>query len=152
MRRTTQEDRMRKLAILLESDSYISGEKESGPNGAKKVFLNEARTFLKTLGKDLHFTEQTVTVNPGGIAVSGGVTLRGQWQNHSGVVLTLEQFPAFLRKAALYRPIFKGSEVLFATNQWVSLEAFHRGDYFALLAALSALYGNDGEARYGNVA
>ena len=44
----SQEKNMRKLADLLSRDlSYIWGERESGPNGDKKVFLNTGKTFLR---------------------------------------------------------------------------------------------------------
>lgn len=37
----SQENNMRRLANLLSKDlGYIWGERESGPNGAKKTFLN----------------------------------------------------------------------------------------------------------------
>ena len=153
MSKKTQGDQMRAIAKLLESDlGYIYGERESGPNGDKKAFLNKARAFLTTLGKDLGFCEQKVSVNKGGIAVSGEVTLRGSWPDGSGIVLTLEQFPFFMEKAAVYRPLVDGAEQKNTVNQWVSLTLFKRGDYFSLLAQLSALYQNKGGNLYGNVA
>lgn len=52
MSHKSQEKNMRKLAELLGQElSYIWGENESGPNGAKKQFLNTGRTFLRALGK-----------------------------------------------------------------------------------------------------
>ena len=52
---------MRKLAELLSHDlGYIWGEKEGGPNGDKKVFLNTGKAFLRALAKDLHISVITV--------------------------------------------------------------------------------------------
>lgn len=50
----SQENNMRRLAILLKQNlSYIGGERECGPNGAKKAFLNLGKVFLRALAKDL---------------------------------------------------------------------------------------------------
>ena len=47
----SQETNMRRLAGLLSQDlGYIYGEKECGPNGAKKTFLRLGNVFL--LAKD----------------------------------------------------------------------------------------------------
>ncbi len=74
----SQEKNMRKLANLLSRDlSYIWGERESGPKGDKKVFLNTGKTFLRALAKDLGLKEYNVSANPGGIAVSGDCSLIG---------------------------------------------------------------------------
>ena len=57
----TQEMHMRKLADLVAQDlSYIHGEKESGPNGAKKVYLHIGKTFLRAMAKDLGLVESKV--------------------------------------------------------------------------------------------
>ena len=83
MSHKSQEKNMRKLAGLLGRDlSYIWGEREGGPNGDKKVFLNTGKVFLRALAKDLGLQDVSVTSNPGGIAVSGGCTLMGMWQTN----------------------------------------------------------------------
>lgn len=47
----SQENRMRKLARLLSSDlGYIWGERESGPNGAKKETMSYPQ-LLERLGR-----------------------------------------------------------------------------------------------------
>ena len=56
MSHKSQEKNMRRLAELFSQDlSYIWGENESGPNGAKKQFLNTGRTIFSNidLGKSL---------------------------------------------------------------------------------------------------
>ena len=48
MSNKSQELNMRRLAALLSQDlSYIGGERECGPNGAKRTFLNVGKTFLR---------------------------------------------------------------------------------------------------------
>ena len=72
MSNKSQELNMRRLAALLSQDlSYIGGERECGPNGAKRTFLNVGKTFLRALAKDLCLHDVTVRSNAGGIAVSG---------------------------------------------------------------------------------
>ena len=72
----SQEGHMRQLALLLTTDlGCIFGERESGPNGSKKAFLNVGKVFLRALAKDLGLHEVTVSANSGGIAVSGTCSL-----------------------------------------------------------------------------
>ena len=60
----SQENNMRRLAALLGQDlSYIFGEKESGPNGSKKTFLNVGKVFLRALAKDLGLSGCFLAVN-----------------------------------------------------------------------------------------
>jgi len=101
----SQEKNMRKLANLLSYDlSCIWGERESGPNGDKKVFLNTGKIFLRALAKDLGLEEYNVSANPGGIAVSGEITLIGMWGN-SGIYIQLEQSCYDRERVLLYRTI-----------------------------------------------
>ena len=74
---------MRKLAELLSHDlGYIWGEKESGPNGDKKVFLNTGKAFLRALAKDLGLRDVKVTASSGGIAISSSCALIGMWADN----------------------------------------------------------------------
>ena len=50
---------------------YAYGDKERGPNGRKKNFLNTGKAFLRALAKDLGLRDALVSANEGGIAVSG---------------------------------------------------------------------------------
>ena len=100
MSHKSQEKNMRKLAGLLSQDlSYIWGERESGPNGAKKQFLSTGRTFLRELGKDLGLRDAKASARPGGIAVSGDCTLIGMWQTN-GLYVQLSQ-PCLDRKSVV---------------------------------------------------
>ena len=87
----SQEGHMRQLALLLTSDlGCIFGERESGPNGSKKAFLNVGKVFLRALAKDLGLHEVTVSANSGGIAVSGTCSLYGMWEDR-GIAVWIEQ-------------------------------------------------------------
>ena len=87
----SQENNMRRLAALLGQDlRYIFGEKESGPNGSKKPFLNVGKVFLRALAKDLGLRDVTVSSNPGGIAVSGDCSMIGMWED-GGIYVCLHQ-------------------------------------------------------------
>jgi len=88
----TQEMHMRKLADLVAQDlSYIHGEKESGPNGAKKVYLHIGKTFLRAMAKDLGLVESKVYDLRGGIGVNGEVCLMGLWGPGNGIHVYLHQ-------------------------------------------------------------
>ena len=64
----SQEGHMRQLALLLTTDlGCIFDERESGPNGSKKAFLNVGKVFLRALAKDLGLHEVTVSANSGGV-------------------------------------------------------------------------------------
>ena len=66
----SQESNMRRLSMLLSHDlSFIVGERECGPNGSKKAFLNTGKAFLRALARDLGLHDVTVSANSGGIAV-----------------------------------------------------------------------------------
>lgn len=88
----TQEMHMRKLADLVTRDlSYIGGEKESGPNGAKKVYLHTGKIFLRQMAKDLGFVESKVYDLRGGIGVNGEVCLMGMWSPGNGIHVYIHQ-------------------------------------------------------------
>ena len=109
----SQEGHMRQLALLLTADlDCIFGERESGPNGSKKAFLNVGKVFLRALAKDLGLHEVTVSANSGGIAVSGTCSLYGMWEDR-GIAVWIEQRLCADGKVFCYRTIrssrdFKG--------------------------------------------
>ncbi len=115
----SQETNMRKLAELLGHDlGYIWGERESGPNGDKKVFLNVGKTFLRALAKDLGLHDVTVKANAGGIAVSGECYLTGMWEN-SGIHICIEQFGVG-QNVLLYRTIRNLKDHRGGYNRYIS--------------------------------
>ena len=84
----SQQVNMKTIHSLVSQDlGYIYGERESGPNGAKKVFHTKSAAFLRALGNDLGFKEFKVTNNYAGIAVSGEITLLGVWGDGTGLYL-----------------------------------------------------------------
>lgn len=136
----SQEKNMRRLAELLSHDlGYIWGERESGPNGDKKEFLKTGKTFLWNLSKDLKLCDAKVSVNPGGIAVSGECSLIGLWNDGSGgIYVQLSQFGFGQENVLLYRSIQSISDYTGGQNNFMSLNVFQRAYYPRLLDMLSA--------------
>lgn len=134
----SQEANMRKLATLLSQDlGYIWGERESGPNGVKRTFLNVGRTFLRTLAKDLALQDYKVTSNAGGIAVSGDCTLMGIW-DEGGIFINLSQ-PCGGNQVLLYRSILHMKDYTGGYNHWLERGDLETFSYEKLLFTLSAL-------------
>ena len=101
----SQEKNMRKLADLLSHDlGYIWGEKESGPNGDKKVFLNTGKAFLRVLAKNPGLRDVNVRTSPGGIAISGSCSLIGMWKEN-GIYIQISQSSFGSGFDVLYRTV-----------------------------------------------
>ena len=139
----SQAANMARLAELLQGNlDYIHGERESGPNGAKRDFLRVGRSFMFALGKDLGLIKPEVSVNKSGIACSGEVYLSGLWDEHHGLYLWLEQ-DLLGRSCIGYRTIRpkagqrKGFE--HGGNHFISLAFFAQNSYGDLLSRLLEL-------------
>ena len=139
MSHKSQEKNMHKLASLLGRDlSYIWGEREGGPNGDKKVFLNTGKVFLRALAKDLGLRDVSVSSNSGGIAVSGDCTLVGMWQTN-GLYVQLSQ-PCFEREnVVLYRAIRHSKDYSGGRNLYLTCRNLAEMSYPDLLFTLAAL-------------
>ena len=107
---------------------YIYGERESGPNGAKKQFHTKSAAFLRALGNDLGFKEFKVTNNYAGIAVSGEITLMGMWSDGNGLYFQINE-PIQPFNSFLYRSIKHMKDYSGGYNQWLSCDIFKTGDY-----------------------
>ena len=139
----SQEINMRRLAGLLsQALSYIGGERECGPNGAKKTFLNLGKVFLRALSKDLGLRDARITSNPGGIAVSGDCTLIGMWEN-SGIYINLSQFCCG-KNVLLYRTVRHTRDYTGGRNQFLTADDLRKLSYPALLEQFRALRKEDG--------
>ncbi|HBA47016.1 MAG TPA: hypothetical protein DCZ91_04300 [Lachnospiraceae bacterium] len=125
-------------SLVSQNLGYIFGERESGPNGAKKQFQTKSATFLRALGRDLGFQECKVTNNYGGIAVSGEITLMGMWSGGNGLYLQLSQ-SAIGWQSFLYRQISHIKDYTGGRNQWLPTELFASGKYAELMDILLAL-------------
>lgn len=135
----SQENNMRKLVDLLSRDlSYIWGERESGPNGDKKVFLNTGKAFLRALGKDLGLREYKVSANPGGIAVCGECTLIGMWKN-SGIYVMITQESFAQEGMVLYREVRHIRDYSGGHNRYLPRNALKTMSYGQLLDEFSVL-------------
>lgn len=135
----SQKKTMKEIAALLRYDlGYIFGDRESGPNGAKKQFLTKSAAFLRALGKDLGFTEMRVNTNPAGIAVSGDVSLYGIWNASGGVYLQINQ-PIRPFNSFLFRTIRHIKDYTGGGNQYISAGIFENQEYEHLCSVLLRL-------------
>lgn len=124
--------------LVSQNLGYIFGERESGPNGAKKQFHTKSAAFLRALGKDLGFRECKVMNNYGGIAVSGEVTLMGMWSERNGLYVQLSQ-SSMGWQSFLYRQISHMKDYTGGRNQWLPADMFASGKYAELVDTLLAL-------------
>ena len=135
----SQRENMQTISKLVSQDlGYIFGERESGPNGAKKQFHTKSAAFLRALGNDLGFKEFKVTKNYAGIAVSGEITLMGMWGDGNGLYLQISQ-PITQQREFLYRSITHLKDYSGGNNRWLPCGIFTNGEYEKLLDMLSAL-------------
>lgn len=147
-----QEILMRRLGELLSHNlGYIWGERESGPNGEKKEFLDKGKRFLTQLGKDLGFTEMKVSKNPAGIAVSGEVTLMGTWSKSNGLYVQLSE-PAFGNYCVLYREIKHLMDYTGGRNNFLTVDYMNDTEYRQLVALFTSYYTGNVEDDYGTAA
>ena len=134
----SQETNMSRLADLLSQDlSYIGGERECGPNGAKKTYLNLGKVFLRAMAKDLGLRDAKVTSNSAGIAVSGDCGLIGMWEN-SGVYVSISQFCGG-KYVVLYRTARNLRDYAGGHNHFLTSEDLRKLSYPELLEKFSAL-------------
>ena len=134
----SQETNMRRLAGLLSQDlGYIWGEREAGPSGAKKTFLNLGKVFLRALAKDLGLREAKITSDSGGIAVSGGCDLIGMWEN-GGIYISLSQFCGG-KYVLLYRMARHIRDYSSSHNHFLTLDDLRKLSYTDLLEKFTAL-------------
>ena len=135
----SQKKNMQNIHSLVSQDlGYIDGERECGPNGAKKHFHTKSASFLRALGNDLGFKEFKVSNNHGGIAVSGEITLMGMWSDGNDLYFQLEQ-PIRPFNSFLYREIKHMKDFSGGTNQWLDCDMFRAGDYEKLIDNMLAL-------------
>lgn len=135
----SQEGHMRQLALLLTTDlGCIFDERESGPNGSKKAFLNVGKVFLRALAKDLGLHEVTVSANSGGIAVSGTCSLYGMWEDR-GIAVWIEQRLCADGKVLCYRTIRSSRDFKGGYNHFLTSSDLKTWSYPQLLETLSAL-------------
>jgi hypothetical protein len=135
----SQQANMKTIHALVSQDlGYIYGERESGPNGAKKQFLWKSAAFLRALGNDLGLNEFKVHTNASGIACSGDVTLMGLWNDGNGLYFKLTE-PLQPFNAFLYRTIKSMKDYNGGRNEWLPCDIFASGEYERLVATLAKL-------------
>lgn len=135
----SQEYNMRKLADLLSHDlSYIWGEREGGPNGGKKEFLNTGKVFLRALAKDLGLQEYKVSADPGGIAVCGECSLIGMW-NGNGIYIMVTQSCFAMESMVLYREVRYIRDYSGGRNRFLPRDGLKTMSYSQLLNVFRTL-------------
>ncbi len=135
----SQESNMRRLSMLLSHDlSFIGGERECGPNGSKKAFLNTGKAFLRALARDLGLHDVTVSANSGGIAVSGECTLIGMWET-GGIYICLYQPAGGGNDVLLYRTVRHSRDYKGGYNRYLTCRDLKKWSYLHLLDTLGAL-------------
>ncbi len=145
----SQQNNMKAIYNLIQKElGYCYGDKESVPNGAKKVFLSKSAAFLRALAKDLRFREYKININPGGIAVSGEVSLYGMWGDSNGIYLQISN-PCYSLQGFLYRKIKHINDYTGECNIWLSEELFMNGDYEVVLNILSSINATKNHAEVG---
>lgn len=139
MSHKSQEKNMRRLAELLSQDlGYIWGEKESGPNGVKKQFLNAGKVFLRALAKDLGLHKVSVSSNAGGIGVSGDCILIGMWQTN-GLYVHLSQPCCDRERVLLYRTVRHSKDYTGGRNLYLTRRDLAEMSYPDLLFLLASV-------------
>lgn len=134
----SQKANMRQLHELLSCDlGFIRGERESGPNGAKKTFLHVSKVFLRALSKDLGLRDAVIKSNAGGIGVSGECSLCGMWEN-SGIYVCISQFGSG-GDVFLYRTIRSLRDRHGGYNRFLPLSELEGMRYEQLLERLGSL-------------
>jgi len=135
----SQKANMKTIFSLVSQElGFIYGERESGPNGAKKQFHTKSATFLRALGNDLGLKEFKVSKNYGGIAVSGEITLMGMWDDGNGLYFQINQ-PLPPLSSFVYRSINHIKDFSSGSNLWMDFDLFKNGDYETILDMLLAL-------------
>lgn len=139
----SQQENMRRLHELLSQDlGYIWGERESGPNGAKKVFLNLGKVFLRALAKDLGLRDAVVKSNAAGIAVSGECSIYGMWDD-GGIYVCIGQPACGGEDVIIYRTIRSLKDHRGGHNCYIRLSELAEMPYERLLRRMVALRKSD---------
>lgn len=84
----------------------------------KEAFRKAGQQALRALAKEMGFTEQRVSFNPGGIAVSGDHSMYGMFSEGEGVVLYISQ-GSFRDKAGYCRHIKSLKDYSGGANVWI---------------------------------
>lgn len=87
----------------------------------KRDFELKAKEFAKSLSKELNFTECKIRYNPGGIAVSGDITMFGKFQNGKFMYMTISTPSSH---GIMFRSASSMEDYSGGTNQWFNPSAF----------------------------
>jgi len=122
--------KLKRMMMSKESGSYNEDFKERFRNVGKKAMVE--------LAELLDFKEYKVSFNPGGIAVSGDLTLMGMWGEGNGAYISMNKdFPGKPWGAVLYRHIQHMRDFTGGTNNYFKFELL--GDSEALRKTITGL-------------
>jgi len=109
---------LRQLAFLMLSD-----ERAQYNEAFKEKFKKVGEKAMTELALLLDLKEFTYHFNPGGIAVSGDLTLMGMWGPENGVYVTMNKdFPNAPWGQVLYRSIKHMKDYTGGPNKWFGYE------------------------------
>ena len=116
--KTVKCQKMRELGHLMVSSEDLSYNDE-GKERYRKVGL----AAFRQLAKLLELKEYDVHFNPGGIAVSGDLTLIGLWSDGNGVYVSMNKdFPNQPWGQILYRTVKHMKDWTGGVNQWLHFD------------------------------
>lgn len=102
-----------KLAAILRTPLSYNFE-------GKNAFRAVGMRALRALADSMDFEQMEVSFNPGGIAVSGDLSLRGMFSNGHGVALYISQ-GSFREKAGYCRAIRHMKDYTGGPNRWIDI-------------------------------
>lgn len=109
---------LKKLASLM-----ISKEKAQYNESFKERFREIGIKAMEELARILELKEYRVSFNPGGIAVSGDLTLMGMWTEGNGVYISMNKdFPGKPYGDVLYRQIKHMADYTGGPNNYFKFE------------------------------
>jgi hypothetical protein len=109
---------LRELAFLMLSEEQAQYNAEF-----KERFKKIGKKAMRELAGLLELKETDIDFNPGGIAVSGDLTLMGMWGPENGVYVHINKdFPNAPWGQVLYRSIKSMKDHHGGPNQWLGYE------------------------------
>ena len=116
----------------------MSGESGRYNEDFKKKFRTTGMPAMEELARLLAFREHHASFNPGGIAVSGDLTLMGMWREGDGACISMNKdFPGKPFGDILFRHIRHMADFTGGPNGWFGYELL--GDSEALKMTILSL-------------
>ena len=110
---------LKALSVLLSGPKEICGDIYKG--SAKWEFRRIGKAAMKELANYLDLVEVDIHFNPGGVAVSGDITLMGRDRDGKGIYVSMNKDMVSICQV-LYRTIKHMKDYTGGTNHWMSFE------------------------------